>query len=331
MDLSESSNFRSIALRFPQMGHWPGHYLRESYAYSINVLQSIEEEIQTFDLIYAKGFSAWALLKKKNRGFKAPPVAVKFHGYEMFQKAPSLKVFLEHHLLRGPVKSNNVLADYVFAYGGKITSLVENFGISKSRIKEIPTGIQENWCRDEIVERESRKRRFLFIGRYERRKGIEELNEVLDSMNKNLPFHFDFVGPIPSHKQLRDDRITYHGKVMETDKLQKIMDECEILVTPSHSEGMPNVIMEGMARGLAIIATDVGAVAAQVDCSCGWLLKSPNVPELKAALEQAIKMDYKRLFIKRSAALAKVKENFTWEYISVLTLRAFEEICRKYQ
>ncbi len=326
MELEESANFKSIALRFPQMGSMPGHYIRENYAYSMEVFKSLEAELQSFDLIYAKGFAAWALLDKKRKGLKAPPVAVKFHGYEMFQKAPSFRVRLEHYLLRGPVKFNNVNADYIFSYGGKITSLVEGLGISKDRIKEIPTGIEANWCRDMIAPIESEKRRFLFIGRYERRKGIEELNEVLNAVDPSLPFHFDFVGPIPPSKQLKDDRITYHGKVMEREKLQAIMENCEVLVTPSHSEGMPNVIMEGMARGLAVIATDVGAVAAQVDNKCGWLLEPANVPQLKAAFEEAVNSSNEDLIQKRKNALTKVKEHFTWEHVSMLTQKAFEEI-----
>ena len=33
----------------------------------------------------------------------------------------------------------------------------------------------------------------------------------------------------------------------------------DVLICPSYSEGMPNVIIEAAARGLAIIATNVGA------------------------------------------------------------------------
>ena len=38
-----------------------------------------------------------------------------------------------------------------------------------------------------------------------------------------------------------------------------ILDSADTLVLPSISEGMPNVILEAMSRGLSIIATDVGA------------------------------------------------------------------------
>ena len=87
-------------------------------------------------------------------------------------------------------------------------------------------------------------------------------------------------------------------------------------MTSSHSEGMPNVIMEGMARGLAIIATDVGAVCDQVDNDMGWLLPPGDVNALEEAVNQAITLPQDDLNKKRELALDKVKKKFTWEKVS---------------
>ena len=38
------------------------------------------------------------------------------------------------------------------------------------------------------------------------------------------------------------------------------LDECDVLLLPSLSEGMPTVVLEAMARGLQIIGSDVGAM-----------------------------------------------------------------------
>ena len=50
-------------------------------------------------------------------------------------------------------------------------------------------------------------------------------------------------------------------------------DSCDILLCPSYSEGMPNVILEAMSRGLAIIATNVGAIRLLVSEDNGVLLQ----------------------------------------------------------
>ncbi|MBK7816242.1 MAG: glycosyltransferase [Sphingobacteriaceae bacterium] len=38
------------------------------------------------------------------------------------------------------------------------------------------------------------------------------------------------------------------------------MRACDVLICPSFSEGFPNVILEAMSNGLAVAATNVGAV-----------------------------------------------------------------------
>ena len=113
---------------------------------------------------------------------------------------------------------------------------------------------------------------------------------------------------------------------MEADKLQTIMDECHVLITPSKSEGMPNVIMEGMARGLAVIATDVGAVSMLVDANNGWLIQSNHTGELRRAMDEAIACPLPELNEKQRSSLERVKRQFTWELVSEETQKSFEQI-----
>ena len=324
LGISYDAQFRSVCIRFPHGNGMPGHYVRANYVYSINHSKDILE--QKFDFIYAKGFSAWHLLelKRKNKA-KLPPIGVKFHGYEMFQDAPNFKTKLQHYLLRGPVKFNNQHADFVFSYGGKITPIVESLGVKKDRIIEIPTGIAESWLRDPKELNDSQKR-LLFIGRYERRKGIEELNKALTDVMDETSFEVDFIGPIPGSKMLKHPRIKYHGTIMDQNELKKLMDQCAVLLCPSHSEGMPNVIMEGMARGLAVLATDVGAVPIQVDEKNGWRISPANVEELADTLKIIDQISPEELMKKRQSGLSKIETHFTWEKVAQLTKTKLEQI-----
>lgn len=332
LGIAENALFQSICLYFPKSGSLPGHYIKESYAYSANVYDAIKTSLDTFDLIYAKGFSAWHLLnqKRKSRQKNWPPVAVKFHGYEMFQPAADIKSKLQHWLLRGPVKFNNEHADYIFSYGGKITQIIRSLGVDRSKIIEIPTGIAAEWLREESeITHGPAIRKLVFIGRYERRKGIEELTAILEDLNTIEKFEIHFIGPIPPSKKIKAANFIYHGQQTETEKLKSILDGCEILVTPSHSEGMPNVIMEGMARGLAVIATDVGAVAAQVDETNGWLIAPLQPPVLREALLAAIHLNANTLVQKRKKSLTKIKDSFTWEQVAKQSAEAFRRISKK--
>ena len=66
------------------------------------------------------------------------------------------------------------------------------------------------------------------------------------------------------------------------------MQACDVLVCPSWSEGLPNVILEAMANGLAILATNVGATNILINEKTGWLLEKCSVSEIKNSLVKII-------------------------------------------
>lgn len=308
---------RSFVIQFPQKGRSPGHYIRESYEYSRRVFNVFKTNSSDVDFIIAKGFSGWELLHQRNNGFQSAPVAVNFHGYEMFQQQPSLWAYLQSRfLLRSPVIFNVKHADYLFSYGGKITDIIKKIGVPDKKIIELPTGIGEEWL-NESIQPSTPIRKFVFVGRYERRKGIEELTQVLKVILRNLTagFEFHFIGPIPAKKQLKDMRIHYHGSVQDSDQLQSLLRQAEVLVCPSHSEGMPNVILEAMASGCAIIASDVGAVSCMVNSQTGWLILPGQYQSLKEALEMVMTIAPSELDQKRKSAAQMVKDQFLWKHI----------------
>jgi len=309
----------SICMRFPAPSWYPGHYLKESYIYSKLLYNRIESRIHEFDFIYAKGFAGWYFLEKKKQGKQLPPIGVKFHGYEMFQRPANFRLRIESYLLRKPVQWNTTNADVVFSYGGKITELISSLGVDSKKIAEIPTGIDSSWIVANVQKSTIEKKHFCFVGRFERRKGILELNEALKHLGEGN-FHFHFIGPIPQSNQLKQSNITYHGTLKESKAIQSVLDRCQVLVTPSHSEGMPNVIMEGMARGLAILATPVGAVPTVVDERNGWLVEPGNEQSLEKCIADIVLMDAALLEEKQRASLHRI-QHFTWDEIARLTIK----------
>ena len=314
----ESSVFiESICLQFPAPSKLPGHYIRNSYRYSELVYEKIKSRLNEFDFIYAKGFSAWKLLKEKKLGLKCPPVGIKFHGYEMYQTAANLKMKLEHFMLRPAVKWNTLNADVVFSYGGKITDIIKSLRVSKDKIIEASSGVDENIIRDPLEINVNLPLKFCFVGRYERRKGVEELTEAIHIMLKmSLEFEFHFVGPIPLPQQILNDKVIYYGAKSDQQDVIEILDQCDVLVCPSFSEGMPNVILEAMSRGLAIVATDVGAVGLMVDEKNGVLLKSCSTNVICESLVDIMNFEPKIIKNWKRESLKKITTSFTWDKIS---------------
>lgn len=308
----------SIAIPWPKRGSAPGHYLSELRAFSKEAYRRFLRR-PPVDFVYTQGLAGSTFTEVRIRGQLSVHVGVNLHGLEMFQPAPSWRAVIYNPLFRRAARRQLRQADYVFSFGGKIRALVDREGVLPQRVIEIPNAIPCSWVRDEPKRKTSDKCRFLFIGRYERRKGIEELTKVLENWNAEWPFRFDFVGPIPAEKQLNHPSVTYHGSIADSGRLQLILDESDVLVCPSHSEGMPTVILEAMARGLAIIATDVGAVRLMVGSDNGILIPHPGVQLIRQAMEQMVGMPAAELAALKKSSLHKVRQ-FTWDRVAQLTL-----------
>lgn len=310
----EKQFITSTVVDFPKSGSLPGHYIRNSYAHSKLIFEALKDKLQSYDFIYTKGFTGWYLIEQKNAGkIKCCKIGVKFHGYEMFQKAPDLKTKLQHiSLLRKPVKEVSQKADVVFSYGGKITDIIKSIGVSPNHIIELPSGVEAQTVSKEIKPTGDTLK-FLFLGRYERRKGIEELNSAIQLLNEKRKVEFHFVGPIPPDKQLQNKAVIYHGEVRDKVKLTELIKNCDVLLCPSWSEGMPNVILEAMANGLAVMATDVGAVNVLVNERTGYLINDSSHETIKNTLTTIINTTNKEIDLKKQNALTSIKENFVWE------------------
>lgn len=329
----EKKFIRSRVLEFPKSPGFPGHYLYDSYRYSKQVFKSIHGELNTFDFIYSKGFSAWYLIEQKKKGsIKCPPIGVKFHGYEMFQTSPDLKTKLQHLLLlRRPVKLISQQADVVFSYGGKITDLIESIGVQRKNIIELPSGLEAGSMADEISETHV-PLRFLFLGRYERRKGIEELNLALKGLfvEKETPaFEMHFVGPIPEDKKITHSRVIYHGEIRDKEKLKHALRSCDVLLCPSWSEGFPNVLLEAMGNGLTVMATDVGAVSVLVNPSNGLLLANADSNTIKEAIKTFLSLDQQHLLSMKKNALHTISNRFVWEKLIPVLISKLQAIKSK--
>ncbi len=104
--------------------------------------------------------------------------------------------------------------------------------------------------------------RILSTSRLIRRKGIEYLiNAVFDLENIRL----DIVGDGNLRNKLENlsaklnlgNKVFFHGNIPHN-QLKSFYQNADVFVLPSLNEGMSNSLLEAMASGLAVIATDTG-------------------------------------------------------------------------
>ncbi|HXP49929.1 MAG TPA: glycosyltransferase, partial [Bacteroidia bacterium] len=194
----ERKNIRSFVIPFPHKNYYPLHYITESKQYSRSIYDAILPLLPETDFIFAQGFCGWELLNRKDD--KTPPIAVHFHGYEMYQQIPTLKSKISSFFLRNAVQENLNSTDYAISFGGKITTILKQL-VPAEKIWEVPGGIEQDWITNSIKPIGD-KVKFIFLGRYERRKGIPELNKTIKELLPNNNFTFDFIGDIPDEHKI---------------------------------------------------------------------------------------------------------------------------------
>lgn len=273
--MTTKSNVEVLACTFKDTGKFPGHYLRASRRLSRTYL-NLAGDLTQYDCIYAQGLTGDAFLKKH------PRVMVNLHGLEMFQPAFSRAEALAKRLMRPHFRRQIRLGWKLVSLGGKLGDILLAQGARKGQIVVLPNGVDDFWFDTPKAAKPRGQTRFLMVGRNEYRKGFHVLREALAILEEPIELHL--VGDWPKLKK-NHHNVTYHGVVRDKQQMMEIMDSCDVLLLPSLSEGMPTVVLEAKARGLRIIATDVGAMSELEDN----LIEPENAKDVLDALASAIR------------------------------------------
>ena len=137
-----------------------------------------------------------------------------------------------------------------------------------------------------------------FIGRLEVRKGVQDFAEAIPRILRRHPdAQFKFVGrsveirPGLNMLELLKSRLRRYSKAVEftgpveQERLVSILSVTDVCVFPSIWENFPNVCLEAMAAGKAIVASSAGGMAEMLDHgTCGVLVKPRRPHELTKAV-----------------------------------------------
>ncbi|WP_251951766.1 glycosyltransferase family 4 protein [Salinibacter ruber] len=320
----EKANLNLVRVERPRTTYFPGHYIWNSYKTSQALLKAVKRSSGSLDFLYAQGFAGWSGLAEKKNGATLPPIGVNFHGLEMYQKCASVSRWAQQMMFRPFVRWNLRHADYVLSLGGALDDIVRSSVDPDADIIESPNGIEHEWLVEKPSESTRGSRTFVFVGRYARRKGIEELHETLRNFRHSTDWEFEFVGPIPENRRLEHQNVRYRGLIKEEEKMRSILRHGDVLVCPSYAEGMPTVILEAMASGLAIIASRVGAVDEMVSEENGWTIPPGDPDALRTAMENALSIGEKELMGRKKNSLERVEE-FLWDTVTERTVANIQE------
>jgi starch synthase (maltosyl-transferring) len=135
----------------------------------------------------------------------------------------------------------------------------------------------------------------LFVGRLDPQKGLPDLLDAAERMIAQRPaWHLALAGDGPERARLLEaleSRPPLQGRVHRLgrrDDVPGLLKAADVLVLPSHWEGMPNVVLEAMAARRAVVGTAVeGTEDLVIPGRTGWLVPPRDPAALAQALDEA--------------------------------------------
>ena len=280
----------------PGMSPWQG----EKYMGTKGDAWSSQEEQMT-----AKGLLSWL------------DVAINFHNAtvntimgQLRRSGVKTLVSLHVHDLspwQRPVGHTYLTLGYEHAYdlivpcSQNMADWCHAMGIPEDKIVVVPNAegypLDSNIAKQFILARRHQrnsdeKLKVLFIGRFDRQKGLDRLVSVVKrSRQLQLPIEWKLVGKNiletePNAEELMSLADLIEPPALTTTELNQLYGWADVLFLPSYWEGLPLTILEAMRLGVVVCASDVGAVTEVIEHEQTGLV-IPNI-EHEMYVHQAI-------------------------------------------
>lgn len=190
--------------------------------------------------------------------------------------------------------------DGYFVVAKYVARQLQNRGIDDDRVFDVKNAVDtDRFHPDKIpksLDEELRHRlddidedTFLlgFVGGLQPYKGLGDLAAAIDRVNANC--HVVLAGDGPERQRLRrlfGDAATFLGPV-PYDQMAALYHSFDTFILPSHTEGLPRVILEAQATATPVVATRVGGVPEVVtDGETGLLSDVRDPAGLAMAIER---------------------------------------------
>ena len=290
---------------------------------------------QDFDIIHFQGFHPLYCLSAILCQRKYPTV-ITLHGIS--------SVEMDFHMQR----------NFIFRFFSKIS---EKFAISKikdiivlapqieqiirkmtdSKTYIIPNGININSISSIEPFHSNKKNIIFYIGNLIKIKGVDVLINSFYEVKKYIPDSYLFIAGTGEErnelkelvKELDLENDLYFLGYISGEEKYSLMKSANVLVLPSLWESLPIAVLEGMACGKPIIASNVGGVPYLVDDGVnGFLVQPGEVNELADKIITLLKD--KKLQEAMGRESLNRSEDFEWNKIAEKTFEAYKEIIGEY-
>lgn len=205
------------------------------------------------------------------------------------------------------------LADLIVVASSYARSTMVECGVPVRKIVVNPYGVDLDRFQPAEERKVDRALRFLFVGSVNARKGAPLL---FDAWRALEPTGAELViaGDVPRQVEGLLDAprgVRFLGRV-SNDQIPSLMRSCDIFILPSYFEGFGMVLLEALASGLPIIASDTSAAPDLLSTAlAGVVFRSGDVGGLRDAINRLQSAPER---VREMGAVARrVAERYSWD------------------
>ncbi|MEW4309203.1 glycosyltransferase [Rossellomorea marisflavi] len=218
-------------------------------------------------------------------------LVVTAHGGDINNMAKRNKVF------RIMTKIILKCADHVIAVSEVLEeTIITDYNIPKDKLSILNMGVNRDVFFPNPNPNSSSLNKVLFVGNIIRDKGVMEIIEAIERNVELRNLEFTMVGEKKDleffelvSRKIKKSNITNMSFVgaRQQSELAKLMNNSQVLILPSYTEGFGLVALEAMSCNLFVIGTEVGGLKALLSNACGLLIKPRSAEDLAVALSYA--------------------------------------------
>lgn len=194
----------------------------------------------------------------------------------------------------------------------------------------VSNGVDCDKYHPDEIKRNNNAVKILFVGRLSKEKGLEYLLEgvgLIKNIFKDYNATVELIGDGPMRGELDGmvkkleigEFVNFSGWTFK-ENLPLKYQSADIFVFPSLDEGMSNALLEAIASGLAVVATNIEANSGLViDGLNGYAISPRNSGDLAERLKKLI-VDSK-IRIEFGHESRKIAEDFSWKNIVLSYLK----------
>ena len=193
--------------------------------------------------------------------------------------------------------------------------IASKYALPSESIVVIPNGVAEEYFVDTRTG-QNPVPHLLFVGRLAAQKNLPLLIEAISHMQTNVIL--DIVGEGELRKTIETliqkynlQNVHLHGQKTGRELLE-FYKSADIFVLPSLKEGISNAMLEALAAGLPIVATDLPEMR-EILGECGVLIQDPNATNYAKTLD-ALLSDMHTIQNLRMLSVQKAR-SYIWERV----------------